>query len=183
MANAPDPDSLANERLATDMLLSVSERARIDGKIALSALQGLANMRAVAGGRFQLTEEAVRESERSIQVAQHVGELDWRVRTLDSGYLQHLRTPPDRSEVAASSSGPRTLREFVAQPVHPDALDPSKDVFDTLGKRARSQAACLSFASVILGLGLVFVWVPLGVVLLALGALGLLGSIKQGRPR
>lgn len=76
--------------LATDALLSLSGRARRGEQITVSAIQQLSNVRAVAGGRYQLAPDAVRECEDKIRGAKIIGEIDPALKNIDPAYVRAL---------------------------------------------------------------------------------------------
>lgn len=184
--NARDGDTrmqqAASGRIATDLLLTVSERARVARTVAVSAIQGLANARALAGGRYDLSPGAVRDAEALIILASKEGPLDSKLQNLDPAYLRRLGVNVVGSTVGDAST-PRSLREFLADPIHPAALDPSRDVFEVLGGRARSRALFLAVAMACVGLACLFVWMPLGVGLLAIALLAIIGAMPTPRGR
>lgn len=76
---------------------------------------------------------------------------------------------------------PKTMKELIRSPVHPDALDPEKDFFEREGARPgeRGQAAGCGLVGIVVGVGLSFFYPVIGIPIAIFSGLALLGSMPN----
>jgi hypothetical protein len=82
------------------------------------------------------------------------------------------------------SGSPRTIGEFIKEPIHPDALDPDKDFFERKGARPgeRSQAAGCGYLTLLVGIGVAIAYPVVGVPIAVAGVLAIVGSMPSRKP-
>lgn len=84
------PDSLEGIMLqqnATDLLMIVSTEAQENGKIKVSSIQGLSNLRYIANGKYSLPDKTIEFLEGLIKSAKKIGTVDASLKNNDPEYL------------------------------------------------------------------------------------------------